>query len=257
MKKNLLLLAVFAALFLTACHKKDDPTNPQPIDEYGNLKISLNNIVDNQTLALNTGVYENENGDTFSVSLYKYYISNIQLTEENGAVYAEPNSYHLVNEEKPASKVITIPNILAGKYKSIKFMIGVDSTHNVSGAQTGDLDPANLMFWDWNTGYIMAKVEGTSPQAGSFDKKIIFHMGGYSGPDNVLKTVTINLPQSAVVSGSKTPVINMTSNVAEWFRSPSKVNFAQMYTVTSSGRDALVISDNYANMFAIESVDNQ
>jgi hypothetical protein len=256
MKKNL-FIALLATLFITACHKKDDPANPQPIDSYGSLKISFKNIVNNQTLALGFGKYENENGDTFSVTMYKYYISNITLTDENGNVYAEPNSYHLVNEEKPASKVITIPNMLAAKYKSISFMIGVDSLHNVSGAQSGDLDPGNLMFWDWNTGYIMAKIEGTSPQAGSVDKKITFHMGGFSGAYSVLKNVTLNLPQSAEVSDAKTPVINITSDLAAWFSSPNKISFAQTYGVAAPGRDAKAISENYANMFAIESVDNQ
>jgi hypothetical protein len=35
---------------------------------------------------------------------------------------------------------------------AIKFLLGVDSLKNVSGIQTGALDPAKGMFWTWNTG---------------------------------------------------------------------------------------------------------
>ena len=52
----------------------------------------------------------------------------------------------------------------AGNYNSLSFLLGVDSMHNVSGAQTGALDPANDMFWTWNSGYVMAKMEGASPR---------------------------------------------------------------------------------------------
>jgi hypothetical protein len=47
----------------------------------------------------------------------------------------------------------------------IRFLLGVDSARNVSGIQTGALDPARGMFWTWNSGYVMAKIEGSSPSA--------------------------------------------------------------------------------------------
>ena len=50
-----------------------------------------------------------------------------------------------------------------GDYTELQFLLGVDSLHNVSGAQTDDLDPAKDMFWTWNSGYVMAKMEGNSP----------------------------------------------------------------------------------------------
>ena len=43
--------------------------------------------------------------------------------------------------------------------------LGVDSLRNVTGVQTGALDPAMDMYWTWNTGYVMAKLEAAAQQA--------------------------------------------------------------------------------------------
>ncbi len=69
------------------------------------------------------------------------------------------------------------------------FLLGVDSLHNVSGAQTDALDPAKDMFWTWNTGYVMAKLEGNSPSSALVNNKYEFHVGGFSGKYNVLKKI--------------------------------------------------------------------
>lgn len=255
-----MLFAAAVLVSLSACHKKDDPVpnNPgTPGNTKGNITFSFTNKVGNQPMVLNTGTYQNANGDSYTISLYKYYISNIKLTTDNGTVFAEPNSYHLVNEDLAASKTFSISNLPAGNYKSVTFIIGVDSTANSSGAQTGDLDPLNGMFWDWNTGYIMAKLEGTSPQSTAPGNGITFHMGGYFGKNNVLRTVTLQLPTAAIVTSAKTPVINFNSDAATWFAAPNLINFAHTNVVTSAGGDAVSISQNYAGMFTIDHVDNQ
>lgn len=76
------------------------------------------------------------------------------------------------------------------QYDSITFLIGVDSLHNVSGAQTGALDPVNDMFWTWNSGYVMAKLEGNSSSSPQMNQKFEYHIGGYSGKHNVVKKLS-------------------------------------------------------------------
>lgn len=92
----------------------------------------------------------------------------------------ELNSYHLINEEGTASKSFSF-FVMPTQYNSLSFLIGVDSLKNVSGAQTGGLDPLNGMFWTWNTGYIMFKMEGNSPSSSVVNNKIEYHIGGFSG----------------------------------------------------------------------------
>lgn len=217
------------------------------------LTINFRNVVDGKPLVLNDSVYINANGDEYTLSMCKYYISNIAFIKADGTAVNMEESYHLVNESKPSSHHLDIDILPAGSYKALRFMIGVDSLHNVSGAQAGELDPINAMFWDWNTGYIMAKIEGSSKAAG--EKEIAFHIGGFSGSTSALRWVTINFPHPIQITNGKRPVLNLDANIAEWFKTPVTIKFAQYPVITTEGKDAVMIADNYADMFTLQSIE--
>lgn len=219
----------------------------------GDVKINIQNLVNGEPLVLNAKKYVNENGDSFTVRIYKYYISNIVLVTQDGKEYAEMNSYHLINEAKPGTKEVIIKDVPAGMYSAIKFMIGVDSLHNVSGAQSGDLDPIKAMFWDWNTGYIMAKLEGNTP--GENGKELTFHIGGFAGAKSVLKNVTIPLPGKLQVTNGNVPAIHLNADIAQWFKSPVTIDFAKTNTITIEGPEATALADNYADMFTLDHIE--
>lgn len=260
MKLKSLMIVALATVGVMACRKKDDPvtanntgTNNTPQDTSTRLKISFDNVVNGAPVQLTTGKYVNANGDSFSVTMYKYYISNISLYTADNAEYKEPESYHLVNEELKDSKSFTIKDLPAGNYAKIKFLVGVDSARNVSGAQTGALDPLNSMFWDWNTGYIMAKIEGTSAHAAG--NNFAFHIGGFTGFYNTLRWVTLTLPANAVVAKGKQPGIHIRSEITEWFQTPNLIDFSKMSFVAATGTKAVNIADNYADMFSVDHID--
>lgn len=251
------LVLVVLALSLFGCRKKPDPVSPAPENPYGSLKLNFENVVDDKPLVLKTGVYTNAHGDTFSVNSYKYFITNIILTID-GKQYVQPESYFLIDQAGNRSAVIdSIP--LLGQCTQISFWLGVDSARNVRGAQTGALDPAGLaqgMFWDWNQGYIQAKMEGTSPQSGSGAKGVDFHLGGYVGRNAALRGFTFGLNQQASIQKGKQPVVHVKANLAEWFRTPIIVDFSQKFLIMSIGTDSRIIADNYADMFTIDRVEN-
>ena len=111
-------------------------------------------------------IYTNPFGETFKVRTFKYYISHIVLQDDaTGKKQFFNNDYFLVDEADSASKKITLQTSISN-VSSVHFLLGVDSLKNVSGIQTGNLDPSKGMFWTWNTGYVMAKLEGNSPLAG-------------------------------------------------------------------------------------------
>jgi hypothetical protein len=208
------------------------------------IEISFIHTVNGQLLQLNDGVYTNAHRDSFTISMYKYYISNIRLLNNSKVVYTKPESYHLINEAKPGSKEFTLTVVPRVAFTAIQFTIGVDSLHNVSGAQSGALDPVNAMFWDWNTGYIMAKMEGHLLKKS--DDEITYHLGGFSGTYNVLRTVTIPLPEGNI------HLIRLRSEIAEWFKSPNEIDFSALPVVTTEGKEAAAIADNYADMFTLD-----
>lgn len=263
--KNIFKITAIAliALTLTNC-KKDTVSPPEPEPEAptpaiaGSVQILFEAMVGDSNLVLGTANnYTNQAGNTFNVTMYRYYISNIKLTKMDNSVWTEANSYYLIDHSNAASTVLTIPNVPFGNYKAIEFMIGVDSAKNNSGAQTGALDPANGMFWSWNNGYIMAKIEGNSPQSTASANKLTFHIGGFSGSN---KTMQIASPSfngdTAKVTNTIMPGIHLSSNLLEWFQTPTVVDFSTLNTVHMPGSDAKTIADNYADMFTVEHIHN-
>jgi hypothetical protein len=239
-------------LATTSCTRPEEIAAPVEVRQ---LTIDIENVVDSKPLALKTTSYKNANGDSYTVSTYKYYISNLVLETDAGVKYAEPESYHLVDEAVPASKKIVFKDLPEGKYTKLHLVIGVDSLRNVSGSQTGDLDPAKTMFWTWQTGYIMAKFEGTSLQAGTTEDNLGFHIGGFSGPENALKNITLNFPQIAEVGSGKNTSIHLVSDLNEWFKTPNTIDFSKTSFIVSPGEDSKGIADNYVDMFKVDHVD--
>ena len=250
-----LVFILISGLVIVSCKKdtKAPEPIPEPVADYGTVKVSFKNMVD--TLPLIFGnTYKNPNGDTMTINMFKYYISNVVLTKADGSKYTEAESYHLINHGNASTLSFTSSNIPAGTYKSISYIIGVDSTRNVSGAQDGDLKQSLGMFWNWNTGYIMLKLEGNSPQAGSTGKTISFHIGGFSGANNVLKKVTINFAQDLVIASNKNPELKLKTNVNEMFKSPNLINFQTTYGIMIEGAPAVMIANNYADMMSYDSI---
>jgi hypothetical protein len=263
--KNLLKITAIAliALTLTNC-KKDKDKDPEPVPApqtpaatTGSLKIYFEAMVGDSELVFSTSTYTNQAGNTFNVSTYKYYISNIKLTKTDNTVWTQSNSYYLVDHSNPNLALLTLNDVPFGTYKAVEFMLGVDSARNNSGAQTGALDPANGMFWSWNSGYIMAKFEGTSPQSGAANQNLKFHIGGFSGANKTMKILSPSFgTETANVSGSITPTIHMTSNLLEWFQTPTTTNFSTTHTVHMPGAAANTVANNYADMFTVEHIHN-
>src|SRR4051812_23111805 len=147
-------------IMMQVCMAFSQTSNEKPIAHTQAIHLLFKNMVGDS--ALQTGVsYTNAFGESFTVRAFKYYISNIQLQYADSSIYRTTIAPHLVNEMDSTTKQLsfTAPE---GTITSIYFLLGVDSTINTTGVQTGDLDPAKGMYWVWNTGYIMAKLEGTS-----------------------------------------------------------------------------------------------
>lgn len=222
-------------------------------DQKGTLQITFKNVVNGAPLKLNTSNYTNAAGETFTISTFKYYISNITLIKLDNSELKLPAAYYLINETDSASKVINIP-APGGEYRAISFMLGVDSTRNVSGAQTDALDPVNGMFWSWNSGYIMAKLEGTSPASTAANNALTFHIGGFSGRYNALQKIQLVSPISLSVSEIRKPQITINADAYTWFNQPNLIRFQTTSTIHVPGEDALKVATNYRNMFRITDV---
>jgi hypothetical protein len=257
MKK--IFLAALLAVTVIACKKDPDepaPT-PTPAPTSGSLKLKFEAMVGDSDLVFNTEYYKNANLDSFTVSIFRYYISNVILTKSDNSTYVVPNSYFKVDHNTTGKNVVTMSTIPFASYKSVQFIIGVDSTRNVSGAQSGDLAVSD-MFWSWSTGYIFGKFEGTSPKSIATGNSLTYHIGGFKVPNSGIRTVNLSFGSStANVSASITPEVHITSDLAKWFNGAGgMINFATLNTIMSPGANSVKIADNYQAMFTFEHVHN-
>lgn len=233
----------------------------------GDFSIELQHIFGNTTLRIGNS-YTNSNQETFTLTTFDYFISNIILEKQDGSFYAIPqdSSYFLIKLSEGSKPLIRFKNIPLGEYKSISFLVGVDSLRNTMepARRRGSLDVggrAEGMYWTWNTGYIFLKMEGISDVVpDEQDKKFYFHIGGYGGYSsatiNNLRTIKIDFPQNTLkITSAKSPILHLKVDAAKIFSGGTTISIAENPNVMFSPFSAN-IANNYANMFSLDFVHN-
>lgn len=211
--------------------------------------LTFTHEVNHQPMRPNKAYYTAQ-GDTFTITKFRYYLSNFSFTDENDQVVKPAPEYFLISEDSAASKKVVLTGLPLGRYKRVSFMIGIDSIMNCTGAQNGALDPIYGMFWTWNSGYIMAKLEGTSPSSRYPDHSLQFHIGGYRGAHQSQRMVQLKVP--FIVTAQKTPVINLVADAATWFNGATPIRFSETSGFMTPGTIADRIADNYSHMFSVK-----
>lgn len=228
MKKISVLISLFWGLLLSVTAQKKQLLIIRFDNRFGTEKLQPE-----QTCYLN-------GTDTLVINRFKYYISHIQLINAAGKNFIPQNQYYLVDiaDEKSVTVQLNVP---ADSYTGIQFLLGVDSIRNVSGVQTGPLDPLHGMFWTWNSGYIMAKLEGTASSSMMAGKQFTYHIGGFRKHHNTTRMIQLTTP---VFHHSLTIV----ADASRWF---DGISIAKTPVCHSPGVLAVRFADNYSKMFAV------
>ena len=208
--------------------------------------LIFQNTVSNSALHFDS-IYQNHFGEAFTVRSCKYYISRIQLQYNDGKQYFLQTSPHLVNEADSVSKSLffTAPS---GVITGIQFLLGIDSLTNTTGVQTGDLDPAKGMFWIWNTGYIMAKLEGSSPSSKAPQKGYSYDIGGYKQGESAARKISLLVPST---TNHQPSTFIISADINKWFYGKNSIKISEQPMCHSPGTLAMQVADNYADMFSL------
>jgi len=237
---------------------KAQPKNNKP-EKYkkGFVKIIFINTIHHQPVVLFDSSYRNPFGEDYTITKFKYYVSNMAFYR-TGNRYSQKNDYRLVNQAIDSSLSFII-NLPENKYDSIGFLLGVDSARNTSGAQTGALDPLNDMFWTWNTGYVMEKMEGTSPQSNAINNKVEYHIGGYKGENSVLHHLTFALPgnKPLIIQNGKTSTLIIEADIAAFWDAATVIKISETPVCSLPGTLAKRIAANFYRLFKVATVINE
>lgn len=218
----------------------------------GTVKFVFRNLISGKTVVLYDSTYTNPFGESYQLNKLKYYISNISASDGRKSPWIKDN-YHLINQQIDSSLTFTM-DVPARHYEAIHFLLGVDSAANESGAQKGALDPLNDMFWTWQSGYVMVKIEGTSPQSTVINNKIEYHLGGYKGVNNV--TQTVRLKAGFSVAAGKTTTIIINADINKCWNAITPIKISAIPLCNTTGELAKQIAANCKEMFSIAEVIN-
>jgi hypothetical protein len=231
---------IYFAMCWVSCKK--DPVS------WAQVNLEFTPVVGTELLQLREGTYVNGWGEAFSVHTFKFYVAHWELYGEAVVGGAVSSGYALIDAANPASMKIQF-SIPPGRYAGLRFQLGVDSVRNVSGAQTGALDVLHGMFWSWNSGYIMAKLEGVSPVAQTSGNAFTYHIGGFRQHQNTVHTITLPFTHVIDMQAGAQWKLNVQTDIQHWFE-PHPIRIQQLPTVHIPGSEAVGVAQNYKDMFS-------
>jgi hypothetical protein len=217
------------------------------------IQIRFHPTINGEPLQLNVP-YSNSFGEDFSVSTLKFYAGQIGLvnTSTGSPEMASGDPYFLVDYEKTGSLEIKVP-VQPGTYNELFFQLGIDSARNVSGVQSGALDPLQGMFWTWNTGYIFLKMEGNSTQSVEPDGKLEYHIGGFRSPYSAIREYRAILaaPDLWQLENGKVISFDVNYEVDGLFNKSYQLRISDTPVCMTPGELSFNIANNFAESFEV------
>lgn len=263
MSKNTIFFFLLLSAAFVACGPDDDvdapnnqqPTPTQPItppDGFSGLFFSLNGTMNlsfqhmfgNAPFQLAPTQYITNANDTLVFTDLVYYVSHVRLTRADGSILNLQNN-HLLNHQTARTNFTL--NIPQGHYTKLDFLLGVDSVNNHSGMQDGDLDPANGMFWTWNTGYIFYRIKGRHSAANT---AFVYDVGGLQN------LVNVSLDLNAYQINKTAVSFTLKHDLARFFNSPNILNLREIPNQVHTANNVILptITANMRQMITIQSI---
>jgi hypothetical protein len=217
----------------------------------GTLKLRFIHKANAKPVIMRDSFYTTPFGESYNITKLKYYISNISLSGDKK--WKDVDGYYLVNAMEEENVIeLSLP---PGEYSAVNLLLGVDSIRNCSGAQSGALDPMNDMFWTWNNGYVMFKLEGTSPASTADLQRIEHHVGGFKGENKVATNIVFNLKNKLSVRENKGTEITIETDLDKYWKSNADIKIAEVAVCMTTGALAKKISTNFPALFSIKKIE--
>jgi len=183
-------------------------------------------------------VISDDSIDSLQLKTLRIYLHGVELSYQGKQVWTSGKEHFLVDamDDSRRSIELLLPEDL--EYDELSFVVGVDSSLQVNGAQSGVLDALEGMYWTWQSGYIHWKLEAEAKIGGN-GETITWHVGGYRQPFNTLRRVSL-------------PVLSGRTHMKIGIDISSLLAAKQMdvdYTIMSPSKHAMHLADQFQNAF--------
>jgi hypothetical protein len=214
------------------------------------LTVQFRAYVHGEPLQLNKK-YQNPFGETYEINRFRFYAGRIApVYTDTTFKLINLSGYHLIDFSDSSSTRVNL-SVRAGAFNAIKFLVGVDSTDQVRGAQSGDLDPVKGMYWTWNSGYLTFKLEGYSPLSNEPAHMIAYHIGGYRHTYNTVWNVKLYSTNdvSFMISEKNKLKVEIGIDLDYFFDGTTPLRIKESPSCTTTGEMARKLSGNFIGAF--------
>lgn len=252
------LLFILLVLLVTACTKHV---------EKAELDLNIGYEVNGNPLVTNSLCYVNEVGNQFMITEIQWFLSDIQLLDQNGDWHtlkqrnatdsmAELNEHiFYIDTDIPESTSLHGKRIPVGHYSALRFTFGLDERDNESYRFTDP--PESDMFWPevLGGGYHYMKLNGKYLDNENRLAPLAIHLGiGQSedGSQFYQNYFIVELPIDFTVAANAKNQLDLTMVVDNWFRTPYPIDFNQYGSSIMQNQTAQrLLSGNGQDVFKI------
>lgn len=272
MKKTQLICLLLMAMFAVACNKSEG---------YGDLSVDVGYSVNGKGLITDTLCYRNEAGNAFMITEIQWFISKMELQNEQGEWIAlahrdvgtktsdATSRTFYIDTNIPESQTLALAPIPIGKYTKLRFVFGLDEEYNQTGLFS-DSPEAN-MFWPETLGggYHYMKLNGRFVNAENELVPLNVHLGigqTDSQTEFLHNHFIVELPIDLTISENADNQLHLCMIIDNWFRSPNLYDFneygsaimqnqAAQQALKENGHNVFVINEEKSNDIAMKKDD--
>ena len=241
------------ALVLVAC------TKPK---SQGDLTLNVGYSINGKPLITDTLCYINEAGNEFMITEIQWFLSQIELQDEQGVwIPMEPRIFY-IDTNIPESQTYRISSIPTGKYKTLRFTFGLDEEDNRTGLFSDP--PESHMFWPepLGGGYHYMKLNGKYLDENEELAPLNIHLGigqNESHTEFYQNYFSVEIPIDFAILENAENQLNLTMIIDNWFRNPNLYDFNEYGSAIMQNQAAQqALKENGNDVFKIgQNIDNQ
>lgn len=214
MKIKTILSLSLAALAIVGCKQEEKETV---------LTVEIKNVIGSSNVGLNTRSYEHPSGHTYTLSNFKYFITDIKLLSANEDTLYLLKQPLLVDANREETAVLDeMKNIPTGFYEKVFVTFGVKESKNKPNGLTGFYDSQMAVNSSNAEGYYHMMVTGEYDSLKTNTKKKFEIMTNAVGTNN--NSFEVEIPASSFLYNTSTN-IKLVVDFNEFFVNPARIDF--------------------------------
>ena len=228
------LLVIALALLAVACTK---PKEKAEID------LGIGYEINGKPLVTDTLCYTNEAGNRFLITEIQWFLSNIELLDQDGdwhtlrqrealdSIAELTEHIFYIDTDIPESQTLHGKKIPVGHYTALRFTFGLDEYDNYTGLFNDP--PESEMFWPdvLGGGYHYMKLNGKFAGGEGRLMPLAIHLGIGQNEDCTefyQNYFIVELPIDFDVKANTDNQLDLTMVIDNWFRNPHTIDFNEI-----------------------------